>query len=231
MGRDPISIDGLAGVDPRAVPLPHGTIVTTTVARSLEGTTKVVPQGAIGRVTALLDDGRVRVTVIGRGELVYARSEVVPRKEGELRHAVRRAAAEAALAPCAVLRAVVGSRAWGLSDDASDVDRRGVFLFPFPWTARLAAAPDVLVSADGSATHWELERTLRQLLRADPNTLEMPTTCYGRCRARHLAGAARLRAGAPDPARCASRGRATVARRRAGTMGGRRPGGRRCGAH
>ena len=73
-----VSIDGLAGVDPRAVPLPHGTMVTTTVARAIEGTDRVVPQGAIGRVTALLPEGRVRVAVVGRGELVYARSELVP---------------------------------------------------------------------------------------------------------------------------------------------------------
>jgi predicted nucleotidyltransferase len=173
MTRDRIAIGGLAGIDPRSVPLPHGTMVTTTVARALEGSDRVVPQGAIGRVTALLPDGRVRVAVVGRGELVYAREEVVPRKDGEVRHAILRAATEAALGRCAVLRAVVGSRAWGLSDDASDVDRRGVFLFPFPWTVRLSPPPDVIVSADGSATHWELERTLRQLLRADPNTLEM----------------------------------------------------------
>lgn len=165
-------VGGLAGVNPREVPLPHGTQVTTTVEMPLPGSERVIPQGVVGRVVGILADGRVRVSVIGRGEVVYRRADIIPRKEGELRFAVRRAWAEQCLLPCAVLEATVGSRAWGLADDASDTDRRGVFLLPFTWSTGLVAAPDVLVSADGSATHWEVQKAIVQALRADPNTLE-----------------------------------------------------------
>ena len=167
-----IEVKGLGALDPRAVPLPAGTEVSTTVDRPAPSGDRVVPQGAVGRV-ARIDGDRVTVLVIGVGEVEYARSEVLPRKQGQLRFAARRAEAEAALGPCAILEAVVGSRAWGLAEEGSDTDVRGAFLFPFPWTTGLVEVPDVWVSADGSRTFWELGRTVRQLLRADPNTLEM----------------------------------------------------------
>jgi predicted nucleotidyltransferase len=67
----------------------------------------------------------------------------------------------------------VGSHAWALADGDSDVDHRGVFALPFPWTQGLVAAPEDLVSADGSQTYWATGKAIRQALRADPNTLEM----------------------------------------------------------
>jgi predicted nucleotidyltransferase len=112
------------------------------------------------------------VRVVGVGEVTYARDELVSRRSGQLRYAVRRAFAWEALRPCVVLEATVGSRAWGLADEGSDLDRRGFFVLPFPWTTTLAEAPGDLVSIDGSATYWEIEKGLRQGIAADPNTLE-----------------------------------------------------------
>jgi len=168
-----VRIRALEAVDPRAVPLPHGTEVTTGVERTTLRGDKVVAQGAMGRVARIEPDGRVVVWVVGVGEVAYARDELTPRRAGQVRYALAREAAETALRPTAILDATVGSRAWGLSDASSDTDVRGVFLLPFPWTAGLAEAPDTLLSADGSTTRWELGKALRQLLRADPNTLEM----------------------------------------------------------
>lgn len=171
---DPVHIEGLRGMDPAKVPLPHGTQVTTTVERSLdEPGTRPIPKGSVGTVVAHLADGHLRVRVVGRGEHVYARHELRPAHAGQVRFAVARARDEAALLPCAILEATVGSRAWGLAEEGSDHDTRGVFLLPFGWREGLATPPAVLVSADGSATWWEAERAIRQALRADPNTLEM----------------------------------------------------------
>jgi len=66
----------------------------------------------------------------------------------------------------------VGSRAWGLADDDSDVDLRGVFVLPFSWTSGLVEPADTLTSADGSTTYWEHAKAVHQAIRADPNTLE-----------------------------------------------------------
>ncbi len=161
----------LAPFDPLAVPLPSGTEVTTRIARVVVGG-RPVPEGAIGRVVGAVG-AMFDVKIVGVGVLRYARSELVPRKIGQVRYARRRADAWGALRPCTVLEATVGSRAWGLAEEGSDTDLRGAFVLPFPWSAGLGEAPRDLVSSDGSATYWEAEKLIRQALRADPNTLEL----------------------------------------------------------
>jgi hypothetical protein len=167
MPARPSTLDVLDGL-PSA--LPHGTEVTTRVER-LVGDRRL-PPGLVGRVARARDDG-FDVQVLGVGEVWFRRDELLPRREGQLAFAVRREAAWAALRPCVVLEATVGSRAWGLSDEGSDTDSRGAFLLPFSWTSGLLEPPRDLVSADGSHTFWEVEKTIAQALRADPNTLEL----------------------------------------------------------
>ncbi len=166
-----LRMTGLADVDPLRVPLPHGTEVTTRVDRTVSDG-RVVRAGAVGRVVGIEGDA-VTVRVVGVGNLRFARAELVPRKSGQLEFAVRREAAWQALRANVILETVVGSRAWGLADDGSDTDRRGLFVLPFSWTTGLVDTPTELVSADGSDTYWEVGKAFRQAIRADPNTLEM----------------------------------------------------------
>jgi hypothetical protein len=165
-----LRLRGLKQLDERALPLPHGTEVITGADRIVEG--RRVPQGSVGRITKV-DGDRIDVTILGVGVVRYARSELSPRRVGQVLFAQRRADAWAALRPCVVLETTVGSHAWGLADQDSDVDHRGVFALPLPWTQGLVAPPEDLVSADGSATYWAAGKAVRQALRADPNTLEM----------------------------------------------------------
>lgn len=161
-----LRLGGLADLDPQTVPLPVGTEITTRVDR--DGRTL----GSFGRV-ASLDDERIVVTFLDGGSATYLRGEVVPRKLGVARYAVRRAAAWDELRPCVVIDTVVGSRAWGVASESSDEDHRGVFVLPHPWTTGLVDPPLDLTSTDGSSQFWEIGKTIRQALRADPNTLEM----------------------------------------------------------
>ena len=161
---------GIEDADRLAVPLPPGTEVTTRVERVAGD--RVVRDGAMGRVVSR-DGDFVEVEVVGVGRLRYLRSELVPRKTGLLRYARRRERAWEALRGCIVLDAVVGSRAWGLAEEGSDEDRRGVFVLPFPWTSGLVEPPSDLASDDGCRAYWEVAKTIRQALRADPNTLEL----------------------------------------------------------
>ncbi len=163
-------ISALVDLDPLSVPLPHGTEVTLRVERVLNG--RRVPQGLVGRVVRAKDGG-FDVLVTGVGELWYARSELVPRRAGQLEYAHRREAAWQSLFPCRVLEATVGSRAWGLANENSDTDVRGAFALPFSWTGGLHEPPSELISADGSQTFWEVRKLIDQALRADPNTLEL----------------------------------------------------------
>jgi hypothetical protein len=165
-----LRLRNLEQLDARAVQLPHGTEVVTRVDRIVGE--RRVPQGSVGRVTKV-DGEDLDVTIVGVGVVRYARVELSPRRVGQVLFAHRRADAWDALRPCVVLEATVGSHAWGLADEESDVDHRGVFALPFSWAHGLVAPPEDLVSADGSATYWEAGKALRQALRADPNTLEM----------------------------------------------------------
>ena len=150
--------------------LPHGTEVVTRVDRVIGE--RQVPQGTVGRVVKIAGD-ELDVAIVGVGTLRYARRELSPRRVGQVLWAQRRETAWNALLPCVVLDTQVGSHAWGLADESSDDDRRGVFALPLAWTLGLVAPPEDLVREDGSATYWAAGKAIRQALRADPNTLEM----------------------------------------------------------
>jgi len=168
----PTSPAALASLDPRTVPLVHGSEVTTTAVVLDPATGATIPMGVIGRVAGLPSRESVRVRLVGRGEVVIARDHLAPRNLGQSRFAITRHQTEVALAPCVLYEATVGSRAWGLAGPDSDHDTRGVLLWPFPWACARARVPDVVTSNDGSRTLWELGRACELGLGADPNTLE-----------------------------------------------------------
>ena len=72
-----------------------------------------------------------------------------------------------------ILRVVVGSRAYGLDDDGSDTDRRGVFLPPADRHWSLDGVPDVLRDDDREEMCWELQKFLRLCLKGNPTVLEV----------------------------------------------------------
>ncbi|HEY3449060.1 MAG TPA: nucleotidyltransferase domain-containing protein [Myxococcales bacterium] len=162
---------GLAPIDPLSIELPHGTEVTCRVPRMLGE--RRVPKGVVGRVVKVHESGDVDIAVTGYGVLTYERDQVRPRKPGQVRFAQRRQADWDALRPCAILEATVGSRAWGLADEGSDTDTRGILALPFSWRAGIVEPPDCIVTADGSTTFWDFPKALSQAVRADPNTLEL----------------------------------------------------------
>ena len=152
--------------------MPPGTEVITRVDRIVDG--ELRPGGATGRVASVAGDGdRLEVVFIDGRRATYLRDELTPRKLGVARYAQRRRAAWDQLHACIAIDTLVGSRAWGVAEEGSDEDRRGVFVLPAPWTTGLADPPLDLVSLDGSQTYWEIGKAIRQALRADPNTLEM----------------------------------------------------------
>ena len=181
-----LRLGGLSDLDPQTVPLPAGTEVTTRVDRSVDRSVDrgvdrgvdrsagdwMIPQGATARV-ARVDGERVEVVFLDGKRATYLRSEITPRKLGVAKYAQRRAAAWEQLRPCVVVDTIVGSRAWGVADEGSDEDRKGVFVLPTPWTTGLVDPPLDLSSIDGSQSYWEIGKAIRQALRADPNTLEM----------------------------------------------------------
>jgi uncharacterized protein len=70
-----------------------------------------------------------------------------------------------------IYRCIVGSTAYGLSQEGSDVDRRGFYLPPADVDWSLAGVPDQL-ETDDEEVYWEIEKFIRLALKANPNVLE-----------------------------------------------------------
>ncbi len=71
-----------------------------------------------------------------------------------------------------IFRCVIGSRAYGLDDEASDTDRRGIYLPPADWHWSLYGVPEQLENDETQEVYWELQKFLVLALKANPNVLE-----------------------------------------------------------
>ena len=71
-----------------------------------------------------------------------------------------------------IYRCVVGSRAYGLDNDESDTDRRGIYLAPAELQWSLFGAPEQFEDNVTQSCYWELQKFLVMALKANPNILE-----------------------------------------------------------
>ena len=71
-----------------------------------------------------------------------------------------------------IYRCVIGSRAFGLDDEQSDTDYRGIFLPSAEEHWSLYGVPDQVECAETQEHYWELQRFLVLALKANPNVLE-----------------------------------------------------------
>jgi hypothetical protein len=70
-----------------------------------------------------------------------------------------------------IFRCIVGSTAYGLDHENSDIDRRGFYLPPADLHWGLAGVPEQL-ETDHEECYWEIEKFIRLGLKANPNVLE-----------------------------------------------------------
>src|SRR5208282_3740767 len=71
-----------------------------------------------------------------------------------------------------IYRCIVGSRAYGLDNDESDTDRRGIYLAPAEMEWSLFGAPEQFEDNATQSCFWELQKFLTMALKANPNILE-----------------------------------------------------------
>ena len=71
-----------------------------------------------------------------------------------------------------VYRCVVGSRAFGLDNENSDTDLRGIYLPPANLHWSLYGVPEQLENHDNQECYWELQKFIILALKANPNILE-----------------------------------------------------------
>lgn len=154
--------------------IPVGTQVVLRYAHPVAHAAEPKPDGSVGVVvdSPESNDRAYLVRFLDGRELTVKFGELLVRKLD---------AADVTVTPgpdvtaFVVLRVVLGSRAFGLSTESSDEDRRGVYLPPADWHWSLVKPPEqVELFAPGvEETVWELEKFLRLALQANPNILEV----------------------------------------------------------
>lgn len=72
-----------------------------------------------------------------------------------------------------ILEGVVGSTAYGLANADSDVDLRGVFLYPTEQILSLSKGAETIDRTEPDVTHHEVEKFVRLAANGNPNILEM----------------------------------------------------------
>ncbi|MBI4909281.1 MAG: nucleotidyltransferase domain-containing protein [Acidobacteria bacterium] len=109
-----------------------------------------------------------RVRFADGGEASYHRQDLTIFKHTDAE--VPGAPETASLRRFVIYQCIVGSRAYGLDHESSDVDRRGFYLPPADLHWSLAGVPDQIENDE--ECYWELEKFLRLALKANPNILE-----------------------------------------------------------
>jgi len=167
------TVDGMPEDDAPAHRLPTGTRVVTCTERPASDARPAVPAGTPGTVIVSAARGRVRVRLVDGREATFDRAEIEALSAYQ-RHGTDGAGAvdEDVFGEWIIYRCVIGSRAYGLTTDASDVDRRGIYLAPAEEHWSLYGVPEQLNLAEKEACYWELEKFIRLALKANPNILE-----------------------------------------------------------
>jgi predicted nucleotidyltransferase len=156
--------------------IPVGTQVVTLVEVKGRAGGHVCPSGAVGEITASPQDNfhSYHVRFPDGTEAALRRHEFAVRKHHQAGELLRSedALSDFNLYEYVIYSCVVGSRAYGLDEDASDVDRRGIYLPPAEMQWSLYGVPEQLENKSTEECYWELQKFLTLALKANPNVLE-----------------------------------------------------------
>ena len=156
-------------MDDRSLPyvLPVGTKVVVRAGGKGVGAVAEI-------VSSPVDQGHAyRVRFNDGGEGSFLRGELVV-----LRHfqrdggALEIPSAEYDFTKHVIFRCVVGSRAYGLAEEGSDTDYRGIYLPPADMLWSLFGVPEQVELEATQEVYWELEKFLVLAAKANPNVLE-----------------------------------------------------------
>lgn len=157
---------------------PGTRIVTRHKSDTIGGGTPI-PAGAVAVITDSPGDARhaYKVRSNDGSEAMLRRTEFSVLKEFKESEAIGRDSCGTNLDFCfwndfVIYRCVVGSQAFGLSNEGSDVDRRGIYLPSARLHWSLYGVPEQIESDETQEAYWELQKFLVMALKANPNILE-----------------------------------------------------------
>jgi predicted nucleotidyltransferase len=133
-------------------------------------------QGAVGEILSYPTDAQhaYRVRLVDGSEISLRRDHFSILKQVKTGPLVdsQAAHAEHELAQYVIYRCVVGSQAYGLNREGSDVDRRGIYIPPAELEWSIYGVPEQIESRESEECYWELKKFLVLALKANPNILE-----------------------------------------------------------
>lgn len=153
-----------------------GTQVVTLVDLPASNGKIAYPHGAVGVILSqpVDADHAYRVRFPDGFETSLNRHEIIPLasyKQGWLNE-TDAILSQYNLFDRVIYRCVVGSRAYGLDHDGSDIDLRGIYLPPADLHWSLYGVPEQLEMKSSDEAYWELQKFITLALKANPNIIE-----------------------------------------------------------
>lgn len=157
-------------------PYPVGTQVVTLREVSGQNGRTLHPRGSVGVVTKSPTDAehsyRVRFSDGVEVSLKFDELVLLAKLKGGQLGDGTIPSSHSDLFQRVIFQCVIGSQAYGLADDESDIDRRGFFLPPADLHWSLYGVPEQLECEPTQESYWELKKFLILALKANPNVLE-----------------------------------------------------------
>ena len=159
------------------IPLPVGTQVAIRVDYRDSSGKIASLAGAVGVVVhvPIFPEGQYLVRLVNGIEANFPRKHLTISKligARDMEAVGEQVMARVDLFPYVIYRCVVGSQAYGLFNENSDVDRRGFYLPPASLHWSLFGVPEQLERTETDECYWELQKFIQLALRANPNILE-----------------------------------------------------------
>lgn len=154
--------------------LPHGTAVVLLVEPRDSDGRPLYPRHCTGVIVASPADPQHAYRVeLPRGEILsFKRRDLEVLSTFQSTQGRTDPLTHHDLSQHVMYRCIVGSRAYGLDHDASDTDRRGIYLPPASLHWSLYGVPEQIESPETEECYWELQKFLTLALKANPNVLE-----------------------------------------------------------
>ncbi len=144
--------------------------MTLIEVRALSSST-MIPRGCVGEIIIVPQDNSHSYLV----RFADDNKASLKRKEFAIKkhfHDLENSMDDMNLDEFVIYRCVVGSRAYGLDNEKSDIDLRGIYLPPAEFHWSLYGVPEQIEHKETEECYWEMQKFLTLCLKANPNVLE-----------------------------------------------------------
>jgi uncharacterized protein len=156
--------------------IPVGTQIVSRIEVKNKQNEVICPQNGVGVIVYSPTDNShaYKIRLTNDLEIVLNRHEFSIRKQYQKQglQDAHDMLAEFNLYDYVIYRCIVGSRAFGLDNENSDTDLRGIYLPPADLHWSLYGIPEQLENHDHQECYWELQKFIIMALKANPNILE-----------------------------------------------------------